>query len=318
MKINIEIAEGLTQLQQMAASMGVDPVDNQIEIPSSMGTGFCRLYCLPFQIQLHHYQYCLDQQVEVQSVNPVDTGMYIININLSQKLLDKQIGTAQHWMSRSGNHGVLYYSPGNDSAGKNEIGLPFEVVFFSVPKAALRQFLNSLHLDDAKLEQTFCHYTEITDELRDELRQSLHPDAKLNLFYQQGKFLEILGKILALFYREDWQVERGGLKMEDVEILLKVKHLLHSHIFGTAPTINELALQSNMSPSQLKSKFKSLFGSSIYQYYLTSKLKVAQTLLQKGEGTVAEIGYRLGYSNISQFSAQFKKRFGISPSHVKG
>jgi len=108
-----------------------------------------------------------------------------------------------------------------------------------------------------------------------------------------------------------------GLKTDDIEKLLKIKGVLNSHIYGTAPTINELSSQINMSPSQLKSKFKSLFGSSIYQYYLKSKLNVAEGLLKEGKGTISEIGYRLGYSNISQFSAQFKKHFGVSPSRIK-
>ena len=105
--------------------------------------------------------------------------------------------------------------------------------------------------------------------------------------------------------------------MDDVEKLLKVKSVLNSHIFGTSPTIDQLAQQFNMSPSQLKSKFKSLFGNTIYQYYLQSKLNTAKDLISKGEGTISDIGYRLGYSNISQFSAQFKKQFGCSPSELK-
>lgn len=317
MKIKIQVKENLTQLQQMAASMGLSPVDNHIKIPASLGEGFCRLYELPFQIQLHHYQYCLSQQVDVQSINTVEDGMYIVNINLSKKLLNKNIGDTSHSLSRAGENGVLYYSPGNNSASKNEIDLPFEVVFFSIPKSTLKQFLNSIHLHDIDQNRSFCHYAEIDDDISNELLRIINPDKTLNLFYQQGKILEILGKVLSIFYQGEWHGNKAGLKMEDVEKLLKVKHILGSHIFGTSPSIEELAQQSNMSPSQLKSKFKSLFGSSIYQYYLKSKLKTAKGLIQNGEGTIAEIGYRLGYSNISQFSAQFKKHFGISPSRVK-
>jgi len=46
-------------------------------------------------------------------------------------------------------------------------------------------------------------------------------------------------------------------------------------------------------------------------------LNTAKDLISEGEGTISEIGYRLGYSNISQFSAQFKKQFGFSPSELK-
>ncbi|MEL6868071.1 MAG: AraC family transcriptional regulator, partial [Bacteroidota bacterium] len=286
MKITIEIKESRSQLEQMAAQLGIPPVDGLLQIPPVMGEGFCRLYSLPYGIQLHHYQYCLNRQVEVQSINEVDTGMYILNINLSQKLLDKQIEDRQHWLSREGKSGVLFYSPGNNSKGKNEINLPFEVVFFSIPQRSMQQFLDSLHSSSQNLGSFFCHYAELDDELTQELLDTLRPKEAQNLFFQQGKLLEILGKILSLFYREAWRSKSSGLKLPDVELLLQVKAMLNSHLYGSAPTIDELARQVNMSPSQLKSKFKSLLGHSIYQYYLKSKLSEAKRLLEQRTGTV--------------------------------
>lgn len=317
MKIEIQIKEQLTQLQQMADQLGMQPIQNEIQIPSTLGEGFCRYIKLPFEIQLHHYRYCLQQQVEVQSINNLDNGMYIVNINLSKKLLNKHIGKAERWLSREGNSGVLFYSPGNNSVGKNEINLPFEVLFFSIPKATIDRFLESTQLGDLKQQLPFCHYAEIDDQITGELLKALDSETSLNLFAQQGKILEILGRILSVFYQNEWHGNSTGLKMADVERLLKIKGILNAHIFGKAPTIEELAQQCNMSASQLKSKFKSLFGNSIYQYYLKSKLAVAKRLVSEGESTIAEIGYQLGYSNIAQFSAQFKKEFGSSPSRFK-
>ena len=317
MTITINIQEGTTQLQQMAAQLGLKPDRNVIRFPPQFGEGFCRLYELPFQIQLHHYQYCLDRPIEVQSFNRIDNGMYIVNINLSQKLLSKQIGNAPQYLSKEGENGVMYYSPGNDSKGKNEIGLPFEVVFFSIPKPAIEQFLASIALTDLEAKLPFCHYAELDDTLAGELSSVLNTKKTINLFQQHGKLMEILGKVLAIFHQQKWHSKRAGLRMEDVEKLLEVKGILKSHIFGTPPTIDQIAQQLNMSPSQLKYKFKSLFGNTIYQYYLQSKLNTAKSLLSNGEGTISEIGYKLGYSNISQFSAQFKKRFGFSPSKLK-
>jgi len=317
MKIKINIQENTTQLQQMAAHLGLKPINNIIRFPKKFGEGFCRLFELPFQIQLHHYQYCLNQQIEVQSFNNLENGMYIVNINLSKKLLNKEINENQHWLSKEGENGVMYYSPGNNSKGKNEIGLPFEVLFFSIPKMSLEKFLKSIDPSDLKVNLPFCHYAELEDKLANELLSVLNSSETINLFQQQGKLLEILGKILAIFHQQKWHSKRVGLKMDDVEKLLKVKGILNNHIFGNAPSIAELAQQINMSPSQLKSKFKSLLGNTIYQYYLKSKLNIAKDLITKGEGTIAEIGYRLGYSNISQFSAQFKKQYGFPPSELK-
>jgi len=317
MNIRIDIKESTTQLNQMATQLGLRPINNTINFPHQFGKGYCRLYELPFQIQMHHYQYCLKKEIEVQSFNDIDDGMYIVNINLSNKLLNKQISSSPHSLSKQGEYGVMYYSPGNNSRGRNEVDLPFEVIFFSIPKLTTRKFLLDLGLTDIELKTPFCHYAELDDALANELLHILNTKEEVNIFQKQGKLLEILGKILSIFHQQKWHGKRVGLKTDDIEKLLKIKGVLNSHIYGTAPTINELSSQINMSPSQLKSKFKSLFGSSIYQYYLKSKLNVAEGLLKEGKGTISEIGYRLGYSNISQFSAQFKKHFGVSPSRIK-
>jgi len=317
MKIKIDIKENTTQLEQMASHLSLKPIHNIIKFPKQFGEGFCRLYKLPYQIQLHHYQYCLNQQIEVQSFNNIEDGMYIVNINLSKKLLNKQISDTTQWLSKGGENGVMYYSPGNNSKGKNEIDVPFEVLFFSIPKLTLQKFLKSIEVAELEMKLPFCHYAELDDALADELLSILNPTTNINLFEQQGKLLNILGEILSIFHQQKWYSKTVGLKMDDVEKLLKIKGILKSHVFGNSPPIAELAQQINMSPSQLKSKFKSLFGSSVYQYYLKSKLDIAKILIGRKEGTIAEIGYRLGYSNISQFSAQFKKQFGFSPSKLQ-
>ena len=204
MTIKINITEKLTQLQQMASHLGVIPINNEVRIPASIGKGFCRLFELPFDIQLHHYQYCLDQQIEVQSINNLEDGMYILNINLSQKLLNKQIGGTPFWLSREGESGVLFYSPGNHSMGKNEIGLPFEVLFFSIPKSTLKQFLGSIKEHERPTKLPFCHYAEIEDSITRELLTVLSPRSEVNLFQLQGKILSILGRILSIFYGNEW------------------------------------------------------------------------------------------------------------------
>jgi len=316
MKVNLLISESITQLEQMAEQLGIKPKDNRIEIPSVLGEGFCQFYPLPYNIQLHHYVYCLHRQIEVKSHNDKESGMFIVNINLSNGLLDKNVGSSQYWLNKEGKHGVLFYSPGNDSRGINEIDQSFEVVFFSIPKAALSQCLKSLGIKIDNIDDPFCKYVEIEEQLANELIRALRNDSPKNLFITQGLLLRLLGDLLERFYSEDHQLNNSGLKMRDVELQLKAKEILQTHIFGVAPTIEELASMLNISKSKLKSDFKLLFGNSVYQYYLEKKMKTAYTLLKENQGTVAEIGYRLGYSNISQFSSQFKKQFGIPPSQV--
>ncbi len=315
-KIQLKISEATTQLEQMARQFGVQPINNRLEIPKAIGEGFCQYYALPYRIQLHHYYYCIKGKLQVEGINQAVDGLFMLNINLSNRFLDKNIGSSQYLMSNSGQYGTLFYSPGNNSKGSNEINVPYEIVFFGIPKTALESFLQQSNLTIQDIDSTFCRYLELNETIASSLIKALDTKIAINTFERQGKLMQVLGLILQQFYKNNYSPTTSRLKMKDVELQLKVKEILQNHIFGIAPTIETLSKTLNISKSKLKSDFKALFGQTIYQYYLERKMKIAHNLVSNKEGTIAEIGYRLGYSNISQFSSQFKKQFGISPSQV--
>ena len=75
----------------------------------------------------------------------------------------------------------------------------------------------------------------------------------------------------------------------------------------------ELAFLCNMSLSTFKRKFSELYHTSPKQYMIAEKMKKAEKRL-KHRKKPSEIYFELGYENLSSFSTQFKKHFGISPS----
>lgn len=314
LSITLHINQQTTQLAQLAAHFGLEEVGNELIVPSEMGTGFIRYYALPYGIQVHHYQYCLRQEIEIKGQNEEADGLYMINLNLSPRLLKKQVGEQPVQLSEAGGSGMLFYSPGYHSQGKNEMGGQYEVVFFAFPQSTFRTLQASNDLKSLDQLERFCIYDELTPELDQSLRTCLNQAyASLNTFQFQGKLLMILGQIIAQFSQRK-NHPSTNLNRLDIERQFQVKEVLLGHIYGQPPSIPELAAQVNMSPSKLKSDFKSLFGQSVYQYYLYKKMETAKQLLATKRQTISEIGYQLGYSNISQFSAQFKKQIGVSPS----
>ncbi|MEO0896214.1 MAG: AraC family transcriptional regulator [Bacteroidota bacterium] len=314
--VRLHITPTKTQLEQMASMIGIEPVENQIHIPPAFGSGFLRYYALPYEIQLHHYCYNLHQQVQVNGINDEEDGMYMLQINLSNRIIEKNIGEGKRRLSESGKSGVIFYSPGFHSSGVNEVNQEFEVVFFSFPPATVSAHLNVGQWERLFQQRKFCMYTELPEALDQELRKTLIQEEHENPFVKNGQRLEILGKVLNLFGQRKYMPEHR-LTSQDIDKMFAVKEVLLQHIFGSPPTIDQLAVDMAMSKSKLKADFKSLFGNSIYQYYLSRKMEVAKDLLIRKEGTVSEIGYRLGYSNIAQFSAQFKKHHGCTPGKVK-
>lgn len=95
--------------------------------------------------------------------------------------------------------------------------------------------------------------------------------------------------------------------------LLKVRRLLDAD-FRTIPPLDELAEMAAMSRSHLCHRFRECFGSSISEYVIRKRMSAAQRLLYEVEMRPGDIAEAVGYPDIYQFSKQFKKSFGVSPS----
>jgi AraC-like DNA-binding protein len=109
------------------------------------------------------------------------------------------------------------------------------------------------------------------------------------------------------------------LKMDNKDLykLMEVETLLVNDFSKAPPTIVDLAAYTQMSVSKLKSSFKRIYGTGIYEYYQRSRMHKARTLLVANGYTVKEVGLKLGYTNLSNFSLAFKKEFGLLPSQLQ-
>ncbi|MBB5621885.1 AraC-like DNA-binding protein [Pedobacter cryoconitis] len=78
-------------------------------------------------------------------------------------------------------------------------------------------------------------------------------------------------------------------------------------------SLTELAFLANRSLATFKRDFEKEYQVSPGKYIRERKLDAAQHQL-KGGASVHEIYLQLGYDNVSNFAAAFKKRFGLSPA----
>jgi AraC-like DNA-binding protein len=102
------------------------------------------------------------------------------------------------------------------------------------------------------------------------------------------------------------------LNIRDVQTIYKVKEQMLEHP-ETPPTVKELALCANMSPSKLKRLFRQIFGNSIFSYYQEFRMKEAARLLKEEKLSVSDVGYQLGFTNLSHFSRVFNEHIGMKP-----
>jgi AraC-like DNA-binding protein len=78
-------------------------------------------------------------------------------------------------------------------------------------------------------------------------------------------------------------------------------------------SIAELAARVHLSPFHLTRRFAAVFGTTPHQYRTAARLTRARELLARGEHTVTEVCFALGFSSLGSFSALFRAHVGESP-----
>lgn len=84
---------------------------------------------------------------------------------------------------------------------------------------------------------------------------------------------------------------------------------------GDTLTIQEIAEEVNMSPSNFSQQFKVIINQTPKDYLTALRLKKSKMYLQSL--SVTDTAFELGYDNISHFIRLFKKQFGITPKQYQ-
>lgn len=136
-------------------------------------------------------------------------------------------------------------------------------------------------------------------------------DKAFELFFLRIKAEEMICRLLMELEHRD-EKHLYALNTNDIQTIYKVKEQMLVHL-ETPPVIKELAINANMSPSKLKRLFKQIFGNSIFSYYQEFRMEEAARLLKEKKLSVSEVGYQLGFTNLSHFSRVFEQHIGIKP-----
>ncbi len=104
---------------------------------------------------------------------------------------------------------------------------------------------------------------------------------------------------------------------EDQKFLTTISDFLYQHISDYNFKIEDLLVELGMSRSKFYRKLKSLTDLSPKDYIRKLRLDYATKILIKADFSVAEVAYKVGFSDVKYFSKIFKKEFGITPSEFK-
>lgn len=118
---------------------------------------------------------------------------------------------------------------------------------------------------------------------------------------------------LSCLYALLWQIDKINSKPPTKYKRLKAAIAQINEGWESNTPVSEYAAACNMSEVNFRRLFREYTGMSPIEYRNDIRLKNARALLQSGEFNVAETAYECGFSNISFFIRQYKKKFGYTP-----
>lgn len=160
----------------------------------------------------------------------------------------------------------------------------------------------------------FLYQETVTPEMKNIIRELMEHTShnKLEKFYCKTKVSELIYEFFSRFLRRNTFVF-NSMNKGDIEKIMHIEKLILKD-FSKPPVLSELAIAIGMSETKMKALFKKIFGDSIYNYYSSARMIEAASMLKNNRDMpVSEVGYSLGFSNLSHFSKMFKRYIGMKP-----
>lgn len=313
-------APGFDFITLFSEQINVPVRDNVLEIPKTLGEGYVRKVGFGDDFRLTIHRYVLNEDLIIKR-NPAARPNDIRTIFFYNNKKDLEV--------KFNNEENIPFSQKNDSSIllstndlRSEIRFPagsnIQYVVVGITANRLRSVLsiekpnNTIQTITAE-NASFLFFESLDPEMQLLLKNIVSVDMNnsLNNFYVQIKVQELMYLLFnKLSLRENTAFK--NINSNDAEKLLGIRNEILSDL-GTPPVLSELAIIASMSETKLKQLFKQTFGDTIYNYYQKARMEEAAFLLKQAKHSVSEVGYELGFSNLSHFSRLFEKQYGITP-----
>ncbi|NHN25268.1 helix-turn-helix transcriptional regulator [Flavobacterium jejuense] len=179
----------------------------------------------------------------------------------------------------------------------------------------LKEFLNDeeepfLHLLD---QENLFWIEEIMSEDIIRVIHEITSEKEIALaqFYFKLKALELVYFLFRdLSKRKD--NNHKNLTANEIVTIYNVRDFLVKQLDKPA-TIADLLKIASMNELKLRKIFTQVFGMGIYDYYQQIRMKEAARLLKEESLNVSEVGFKLGFTNLSHFGKVFEEHIGMKP-----
>ncbi|AYM99255.1 helix-turn-helix domain-containing protein [Chryseobacterium sp. 3008163] len=294
--------------------------DNLLKIPKSMGEGYVRRISFGDDFKLTIHRYKLKEDLIVKR-NPAETPNNVRTIFFYNNTEERELKYQNEENNPFGQQNDAFVLLSTNDL-RTEIRFPansnIHYVVVGITSDRLQSILsierpNNTIKTIAAENASFLFFENFDAEMQLILKNIVVVDMNnsLNYFYVQIKVLELMYLLFSkLSLRENTAFK--NINSMDAEKILQTRNEILNDL-STPPVLSDLSHIASMSETKLKQLFKQTFGDSIYNYYQKARMEEAAFLLKQARHSVSEVGYELGFSNLSHFSRLFEKHYGITP-----
>jgi AraC-like DNA-binding protein len=321
-EFHYKLASYQSILGQLAEIFQTKLTDQMLIIPPSYGQGFFKLIDLPYGLQSLIYNIQLHEDLLfVREKN--ETEFYLLSFDQISKANKGSVRiNSEEFASEQQRNAAIYLT---SFLYDVELNLQKDTTLTGIrillPLQWMNEYLQLGEKEDileryVSLKTAGIWYMSVDFELK-ELLDAIFSSEKKPLLFTSNRIMRIVEKFFDWLYNELQSLSTStGISRADILAAQKVEAILTKDITALPPTIKELARLVAMSESKLKKIFKIVYGMPPYEYFQIQRMQKAMTLLKSGEHSIKDVGYTLGYSNLSNFTLAFKKVYGVLPSVI--
>ena len=221
-------------------------------------------------------------------------------------------------------HNILFLTSApyvkNWPTGQNKelisIIISLDLFYRYVPEESMfSDFLRAM--DQEQPTALFKRSVTITPQMDGLIRDilAIQQDSLLRRMAMESKVIALLMMQFQQYIDQYQQDKKQYVDAKIQHSMLEAKYYIDGNYTKPASLL-DLAHQVGTNEYYLKKYFKQVFGKTVFEYMHEKRMLRARYLLKEEGRNVNEVAQYLGIAEATNFSAAFKKYFGVSPSKL--
>jgi len=318
MEIEFSAKNAIDFFRTFAELFDAEVKGNTFSLPIHIGNGSGTYHEIEDGLSFFIYDVQLNTTSTLQRKGINESKYFPIICWFSYDKIEQTTSGEKKLISKDSPYGIFLASPKIDFSYLIPAKSRIVVFTITITPDWLRENIgnkgNSKLLKLLESNKPFAIYEEISFNMARYLEKHKKPELEdmVSLLHLRSDVLNFLALFISAVEKRTNTSAASTINHIDIQKLFSVREILTSE-YSSHHEIKTLAANTAMSERKLQKLFKDVFGITIYQYALRVKIEEAKIMIETKQYSISEVGYHIGYTNLSHFTAAFKKQVGINP-----